>query len=106
MAIIEIPVRNDLPSYEFRVELENVTYFFQFKYNFRKSRWNVDILNQDKEDVLSGIPMLTDVDLRSHFKQENLPPGRFLVFDFEGKQKNPEQFDLSDRVLFLYEESE
>lgn len=106
MAILEIPVRNDLAAYEFRIVLESVTYFLRFSYNSRRSRWLMDIQNQDKEDVLVGIALLTDVDIRGLYKQEAIPPGLFLVFDTEGLQYNPEQFDLGNRVSLLYEESE
>tara|TARA_R110002012_G_scaffold265589_1_gene448998 strand:+ start:3496 stop:3816 length:321 start_codon:yes stop_codon:yes gene_type:complete len=105
MSILEIPVRNDLPAFEFRVVFEGVTYFLQFKYNKRRLRWLIDIQNQDKIDILSGIPLLTNVDLKSKYKSLGLPPGVFLVFDTEGRDYNPTQFDLSDRVKFLYKEA-
>lgn len=106
MRILEIPVRNDLPSFEFRLVLESVTYFFIFKFNRRRNRWLFDITDQNKTTILAGISMLTDVDIASMFKYRNIPPGLLLVFDTEDKQYNPEHFDLGDRVKFLYEESQ
>lgn len=106
MAIIELQVRNDLPAYTFSSVLNSVTYFFKFNYNSRRSRWLMDIQNQDKEDLLVGVALLADVDMFSQFKNDKLPQGLFLVFDTEGKQFNPEQFDLGDRVKLLYQETE
>lgn len=106
MAILQIPVANNLDAYSFSVILEQITYFFEFKYNGRRKRWLMDIYDQDKVPLIYGMPMLTNVDVLGQYSQEELPPGNFLVFDLSGLNKNPEQFDLGDTVLLLYEESE
>lgn len=104
MAILNIPVRNDLPAYEFRIILEGSSFYFRFKFNRRRDRWLLDFLDEDKGQVLLGIAMLTDVNIVGRFLHLDIPPGLFLVFDSEGKQLNPGQFDMGDRVKLLYEE--
>ena len=50
-----------------------------------------------------GIPLLVNTDLWTLFdSNEDLPIGLFLVFDTEGLQLNPGEFDLGDRVRLMY----
>jgi len=106
MALLEIPVIKSEDAYEFSLSIESVLYFFSFNYNLRRKRWLMDISNADKEPILYGVSMLTDVDIMNRFKSEDLPPGIFLVFDLSGISKNPEELDFGESVILLYEESE
>ena len=42
MAVIELPVRNDLPNYEFKSELDGVVYTLRFRFNERLNDWVFD----------------------------------------------------------------
>lgn len=105
MAIVKLPVSTILDSYNFTISLESVIYNFEFKYNARRKRWLMDIYDSERNPILLGTAMLTNVDIASRFKSESLPPGVFMVFDLSGLNKNPEQFDLGDNVILLYQES-
>lgn len=105
MAVLEMPVVNNLDSYTFSVTLESVLYTFELKYNKRRDRWLADIYDQQLTPLSMGVPMLTNVDVMHQFVSNELPTGVFLVFDLSGQNNNPGQFDLGDNVLLLYEES-
>lgn len=104
MAILQLPTRKDLFGYEQSIEIENTTYFFVFKFNRRMDRWQIDIQDQNKVDLVSGVPLLTNVDITKQVRYLAIPKGYFLVFDTEGDAINPSQKDLGDRVQFLYQE--
>lgn len=105
MAIIELPVRNDLPSYEFRQEIETVVYTFKFRWNARMGLWIFNIADEVGLDIISGLPVQTDVDIKSRFIYDNIPPGLFLSFDETGEQRNPGRENFGSEVKFLYQES-
>jgi hypothetical protein len=106
MAILTIPTRKDLFAYSLDVTLEGTTYRFEFKFNSRKERWSFDIQDQAGNDILVGIPALTNVDLTAQYQHLGIPKGIFLFFDTEGEEKNAGQFELGDRIKMLYEETE
>lgn len=104
MVLVEIPTRNDIANYDFTIDLDDGTYFFEFKYNLRKTRWNINIYDIDRTILLSGIPLLTDVDIIGQYMDSSLFPGLLLVFDKKDEQNNPERDDLNDRNILLYDE--
>lgn len=106
MAVLEIPVRNDLQAYSFTIELDGTNYLLRFRYNSRISRWAMDVAKTDGTNVVAGIPLLTNTDLLGRFELPDLPPGRFLAYDETGAARNAELEDLgSGGVLLLYQEA-
>ena len=106
MSILQIPLKPNLEAYEISTVLELVTYILSFSFNRRQDIWYMDILNQDRDPILSGIPMYTQTDLTAQYVGEDMPPGIFLIFDTEGTDNNPVQDEFGNRFLLLYEESE
>lgn len=104
MAIIEIPVRSDIAAYQFKQEIEAVIYNFNFRWNERMSRWFFSIGDEEDVELLSGIPVHTNVDLKGRFRQEKLPRGRFLCYDETGKGRDPDRSNFGTEIKFLYEE--
>jgi len=103
MSNFEIPVRSDIPFYDMEVTLNGTAFFLEFYFNRRKDRWYMNIRDQDKEPLLMGTPLLTNVDLLTIFvSNEALPLGLFLIIDTEGTQLNAGEFDLGDRVKLGY----
>lgn len=105
MAILELPVRADIPSFQFRQELDGTVYTLRFRWNERMERWIFDIANEQNDNLLVGIPVHTDVNLKGRFKQTTLPPGLFLAFDETGNQRNPDRENFGKEVKFFYEEA-
>ncbi len=103
--ILQIPVRSDIPSYEFQITLEGTPYRLAFRYNRRRERWTMDIKNQQGETLLAGVPILVAMDLTSRFRVVNGPPGRFFAVDTSNQDLPPTEADLGNRVVLYYEEA-
>lgn len=102
---LEIPLRNDIPSYEFKTELESVLYTFSVRWNERMATWIMDIGNDQGEPIICGIPLLTSVNMLAPFNNELLPPGIFVMYDESGEEKNPDRSNLGVNIKLLYQES-
>lgn len=105
MAILEIPVRADIPAYQFQITLDGTVYTLKFRFNVRMDRWIMDIADTDEEAILSGIPMLYGLPLVQRFELEELPPGKFVVVDETGEERNPTRTGFGDDFKLLYEEA-
>ena len=105
MSYLQIPVRSDIPAYEFQIELEQQLYFLLFSYNDREGRWFLDILDSLQSPIVRGIKLLTGWPVVSRFQDTRLPPGEFFMLDTAGQNKDAGRDDLGTRVLMIYRES-
>ena len=105
MAIVEIPVRSDLPAYQFGIDLDGVNFKFSFRFNTRMGRWLWDILDTEENPILMGVPLLVNLDLIGRYKIEELPLGSFICINETGTSNNPGRYDLGNNVKLLYEEA-
>lgn len=104
--ILQIPVRSDIPAYEFQITLEGTPYRLAFRFNGRSQRWIMDIKDQAGASILSGIMILVGSDLTSRFRSISGPPGRFFAVDSSNQNLPPLEADLGNRVLLYYEEAD
>lgn len=105
MAVLEIPVQNDLGAFREFVTLEGTLYIFDFYFNQRQNLWFMDILDDNELPQLVGIPIQTNVPHTIHLKYLNIPQGTFVAFDVQGQEKEADTDDFGVRVKLLYEES-
>jgi len=105
MAILEIPVRSDIPAYSFQITLEGSVFTMHFRYNTRAERWFMDLNDVDDVEIVSGIPLLYGLPLFDRFKYEELPLGRFILLDETGEKRNPTRDGLGEDFKLLYKES-
>lgn len=104
MAVLLMPIRSDLPSYEFQIDLEGSLYTFRFKFNRRMERWSMDIADENGVALLVGIPLHIDLDLIRRFKNTGLPPGNFYLVDESGEGKPATRETMGgDHKLFYIE---
>lgn len=106
MSVLKIPIRNDLNAFKEFVTIEGVVYVFQFYFNQREGLWLADILDEEENPRLVGIPVQTGIPLTLNFKHLDIPKGLLFAFDIQGKGKDADTEDFGDRVLLLYEETE
>jgi len=102
MTILQIPVRNDIQQYQFRIDLDTSTYSLRFHYNNRDARWTMHILDSDNVHLLSTV-LVANWSLTGRFVKDELPPGRFLLLDKEGRGGECGLLDLGNRHILLYE---
>lgn len=106
MATIIIPVRNDLPAYKFKIDLEGVMYVLDFGFNARSNLWYMSIMDQAETLILGDLPILVNVPLADQYVKEGLPPGRFIAVDETGNKQNPGIDNFGSDVKLFYQESE
>lgn len=104
MAVLELPIRADLPAYDFTVELDGTVYTLALRYNERMARWIMDLMTSDGVQIISGIPLLTNCDLIGRFRYNIVPPGKFLAYDTSGNDANAERLTFGEPIVLLYEE--
>ena len=105
MATLELPVRGDVPAFDFKQDLDGTSYTLTFRWNSRMNLWIFSLATEEGVSLLEGLPVQTDVDIKGRFKGEDLPTGLFLAFDETGKQRNADRETFGKEVKFLYQEA-
>lgn len=105
MAILEIPIRSDIPAYSFPITLEGTVFIFHFRFNERMDRWIWDVNDVNDDPIVNGVPLLYGLPLLDRYKSNSLPLGRFVLTDETGDERNPSREDLGDDFKLLYRES-
>jgi hypothetical protein len=105
MAIIQIPLRNDLDAYDFSIDLEGLTYNFEVEFNTRTGLWSMSIFDSDLNLLIAGVPMVVNSDLTSRFNRRSLPPGFLMLYDTSGKNVECTKSDFGSRCVLLYQEA-
>jgi len=106
MSLLEIPTRNDLPTYEEIVQLDGVNYTIQFYFNPRINdgvgKWFVSLADQNRKMIAGPVAVVASWPLFDRFIEEAVPPGMLFCWDTAGGNNDPGQFDLGDRCRLLY----
>lgn len=106
MALLEIPTRNDLPSYEEQVTLDGTPYILQFYFNPRTAdgigKWYVTLADRNRNMLCSPVPVVVNWPLFDRFVEEIDMPGTIFAFDTTGNNTDPAQFDLGNTVRLFY----
>ena len=105
MAIIQLPVNSDNSNYSFKVDLDDSTYMFRFRFNTRLDKWLMDIATEDEINLLVGIPLLPGTLLSSRFTDSRLPQGRLFIFNTVDENRECGRNDLGNDCLLLYDEA-
>lgn len=105
MAIKQIAVVSSIPNYEFKTDLDGVTYTLSFRYNSRMDRWIMDIKTEDDDPIIMGIPILLGVSLIKRFADSRLPAGDIFAISVGTTTAEAGKEDLGENVLLLYQEA-
>ena len=105
MSLKQLPVRSDLPNYEFKTQLDGVKYIFAFRYNARAGRWIMDIKSSSDAMLLAGIPLVAGVDLLARFQRADIPGGNLFLVNLESEYSECGRYDLGENVLLMYQEA-
>lgn len=102
MAILQLPVRNDLPSYDFQIVLDGVFVTLGFTFNSRANYWLMDIYDANDNAIVVGIKLVSSWLLTNRFKMDGLPQGDFFIIDTTGNNEDPTQEDFGTTKLLMY----
>ena len=105
MALIQLPLRSDVPAFTFQTDLDGTTFTFKFRYNSRMDRWAFDIQTANEDPIISGIPVLTGTSLLKRFEDDRLPEGELFVLNKEDETASPGRNDLQENAFILYDEA-
>lgn len=104
MAIFNIPARNDLPWYSFKITLTNVVYTLEFRYNPRMARWIMNVMDSSGNMLIAGVALLIARDLAGQFVEAGLPPGTFYALDNTGSLEQPTRYSFGVTHGLFYED--
>ena len=104
MALIQLPLRSDVPAFTFQTDLDGTTYSFKFRYNSRMDRWAFDILTANNDPIIEGVLVVTGTLLLERFSDPRLPQGDMFVLNKEDENVSPGRNDLQKNVFILYDE--
>ena len=105
MALIELPLRSDVPAFTFQTDLDGTTYSFKFQYNSRMDRWAFDISTANDDPIVSRVLVVTGTLLLERFSDARLPAGDLFVLNKEDENVSPGRNDLQKNVFILYDEA-
>lgn len=105
MATLVLPVRSDVPFYDFEIDLEGRTYRFEIRWNGRAEAWFLTIRNSAGDILVAGRKIVLGAGLAGRSRTEGLPPGVLVAVDTTDSDVDPGRYDLGRRVLLVYAES-
>ena len=106
MAVLEIPVRNDVGAFNQNTELDAAIYGFQFRWNERDQSWYFSLLDESGNRIRSGVKCNVNFELLRPLVDNGRPPGQFLAYDARTNPTPPLLEELGEEVVFTYTESE
>lgn len=106
MAIREIPLRNDIASYTFTIDLDNRTFKFAMKFNDRTELWSFDIFNDADILLLGGIPFYVKQVLIDQYQHDlRLPQGILFAENLVNPDDPPTRDNIGIDVILLYQDA-
>jgi hypothetical protein len=102
MSVVTIPLRNDLTSFDFVVELDGVSYTLDCKWNYRAEAWFLSLYDADGQPISVGIRLVVGFPLGKRCKSSRMPPGVLQAQDTSGAKRDPGLEDLGSRVQLYY----
>lgn len=103
MAIVQIPVQQNLSAWSQRTTLDGVDYQLDFAWNGREGAWHVSLSDTQGNPIVLGLKLVTNRPLlkRFHFIA-GMPPGEILAVDASGTISVAGYADLNNGVDVLY----
>lgn len=100
-ALLQFPMRNDLPLYTFNISLSGTIFNVQVIFNVRMNRYVMNINDTSGNPILGGIPVLIERNLTGQYVTLAIPEGTFFCTDDSGQDQQPTQFSFGvDHTMF------
>lgn len=105
MAIVKIPLINSAGAYGFDIELDGIVYILAFRYNYRLSLWIMDVKDENDNDIVTGIPLVTGTALLKPYRNNaGIPLGMFFIINHVNEWNDPTRYELARDAFLYYEE--
>ncbi|MEE8299292.1 MAG: hypothetical protein V3R67_07930 [Thermodesulfobacteriota bacterium] len=106
MAIKQIPLNFDVPSFQFKVDLDGIPFSFDFEFNDRLQKWSFNILDDAGTCLLVGILFTVNGLFLEKFQYDTrLPQGDLFAINTVNDEVDPDRDNLGTDVVFLYDEA-
>lgn len=105
MSTKELDIINQGPKrYEFSSLFDGSRFYLLFEYNDRNDTWYLTLKDTDREVIVQGIPLLTNVDnLISRYVIDDIfLTGDILVADSQQNKRDPSYENFGDEVSAFY----
>lgn len=103
--LVGIPLRNDVPSYQFRSELDSTTYTILIRYNSRMDRWVMDLNTENNTPLITGIILVLGTSLLARFQIDGIPEGDLFLINIENENTEGNRNNFGDNVQLFYQEA-
>lgn len=105
MTPYSIPLVQTLPWYAFSIALSGAQYTLEPRFNSRRDRWMLTILDAADQVLVAGIPLALGRDLLAPFRSLAVPPGILFVDDDTGRDLPATAASfLTDHTLYYVED--
>lgn len=106
MSIRILPFTSSLAKERFRTTLDDTTYEFLYRFNFRTQRWTMTIRDDAGNDLLTGIPIICNSLLLKNYQYNlNLPQGKLIAINLVEDGIPPTRETLGTDVIVAYEDA-
>lgn len=104
--VYEIPINQDNGNQEFDVVLGAKMFKLVLLYNSRLDRWVMNIKETDGTDIITGILLVTGIDLISQYATADKPQGKLCCYSSDDPTYDPDYETLgkTNILYFIYEE--
>jgi hypothetical protein len=89
MSFFLLPLRNDLPRYQFTITLSGSIFSLSIYYNVRMSRWIMDVQDPSGNPILTGVALLINRNLTGQYRTLAIPVGTFFCTDDTNQDTQP-----------------
>ena len=97
-----LPANSDSAHYQFSVDLAGTTYFFNIDWNDRAETWYMDILDSEKNDILTGVALVLGIDFLALSSNSAKPAGQMYLYNFASEFVEAARDTLGTDVQLLY----
>jgi hypothetical protein len=105
VTMFTIPVPSGTDAFTEQVDLDGKLYELSLRWNARDRHWMMDI-STGGATLLSGLKLVVSPDLLAFSRRiDGLPPGKLIVADLDGHDRDPDDKVFGERVMLQYEEA-
>lgn len=105
MALLKLPIQNDIGDFNFKISLDGDSFFFFFQYDARDDSWFISISDADEITLVEGIKMVVDVNLFGQFGHLDIPQGNLFCSNSENPNTEPNIENFGNNIQLFYDEA-
>lgn len=102
--ITKVPLTSEFASFSQITDFSGVLYNLKFYYSERADLWYMDIKDSSQVDLLTGVPLQTNVPLNLQYTNTVLPSGTFIMLHESDKDLDAGRNDLGSSVNLYYDD--